>query len=125
VNFVATVSEGASLIAPDIAHRPDVPRQSRPATKFRPAALFDQGQLQRFIKMTSSSAGRGSKLRKSKPSVTPGALTGRFLELEQLGKRFLELRQLRSQVRELEHLAANARQRGPRCGRTGGGPRRK
>jgi hypothetical protein len=31
VSFVATASECASVTTPDIAHRPDVPRQSRQA----------------------------------------------------------------------------------------------
>jgi hypothetical protein len=115
VSFVATVSESASVTA-----------SAKPSSKYIPLGGFVQSSaVAAFIKMTSSSARRGSRLRKPKPSVTPGDLTRRFLELEQLGKRFLELHQLRNQVRELEHLAAIARKRGARCGRTGGAPRRK
>jgi hypothetical protein len=80
VSFVATASECASVTTPDIAHRPDVPRQSRQA--IIPLGGFVRSRaVAAFIKMTSSSARRGPKLRKPKPSVTPGDLARRFLEV--------------------------------------------
>jgi hypothetical protein len=124
VSFVAAECESASVSAPDIAHRPDVPWKGRRAIIFGSALCSIKRSGSGFIKMVSSSSRRGSKIQNQKPSESPSDLAKRFLELEQLRSRFLELQQLRKQVRELEHLAAMARQRARRA-RTDGASRRK